>query len=260
MLFFIQYGLFMQQNTAPKITDFGYQQVPWEEKAKHVDAVFRRVAHQYDLMNDCMSLGIHRLWKRFTLACAMIRPGQHILDLACGTGDLALHLSAQVGKTGRVVAADINDAMLTICRDRLLDHGYLTECILANAENLPFAPNNFDCVTMAFGLRNVTDKTAALCSIFSVLKPGGRAIILEFSKPVLPLLEKAYNAYSFSILPMLGEFIAHDAESYRYLAESIRRHPDQENLLAMLQAAGFENCDYHNLTGGIVAVHRGYKL
>jgi demethylmenaquinone methyltransferase/2-methoxy-6-polyprenyl-1,4-benzoquinol methylase len=250
-----QIGYFMQEKT-----DFGYQQVPWNEKAKRVAAVFHNVAQRYDLMNDCMSFGIHRLWKRFALGLANIRPGDTALDLASGTGDLALRLSALAGKTGQVIAADINDSMLTICRDRLINQGYLPQCVVADAEKLPFPPNSFDIITIAFGLRNVTDKAAALRAMFSALKPGGRMIIVEFSKPVLPLLEKAYDAYSFSLLPFLGKMIADDAESYRYLAESIRRHPDQNTLLKMLEETGFEKADYHNLTGGIVAVHRGYKL
>lgn len=243
-------------------TDFGYQQVPWEEKTQKVAEVFHSVAGKYDLMNDLMSAGIHRLWKRFAIELSGIRPGQHVLDLAGGTGDLTLRLANLVGKEGSVTLADINDSMLTIGRNRLIDHGVINnvEYVQANAENLPFAEDSFDCVTMAFGLRNVTDKLAALKSIYQVLKPGGRALILEFSKPTSSGLQKIYDVYSFNVLPFLGKWIAKDADSYQYLAESIRRHPDQETLKAMMQQAGLENCDFHNLSGGIVAIHRGYKF
>lgn len=246
----------------PETTDFGYQQVTWEEKTQKVAEVFHSVAGKYDLMNDLMSAGIHRLWKRFAIELSGIRPGQKVLDLAGGTGDLTLRLINLVGNEGSVTLADINDSMLEIGRKRLVDHGVIknVDYVQANAENLPFAEDSFDCVTMAFGLRNVTDKPAALQSIYRVLKPGGRVLILEFSKPVSSGLQKIYDIYSFNVLPFLGKWIAKDADSYRYLAESIRRHPNQETLKQMLEQAGFENCDFHNLSGGIVAIHRGYKF
>ncbi len=242
-------------------THFGYQTVAKSEKAKKVADVFHSVASSYDLMNDLMSLGIHRLWKRYTVEMAGIRSGQHILDIAGGTGDLALAFSRKVGPEGRVVLADINASMLAMGRNKLLDRGACRniEFVQANAECLPFASNTFDLVTIAFGLRNVTDKDAALRSMYDVLKPGGRLLVLEFSKPVSSPLARIYDAYSFSVLPALGELIAHDAGSYRYLAESIRMHPDQDTLREMMQHAGFERTDYHNLTGGIVALHRGFK-
>ena len=209
-----------------------------------------------------MSFGVHRLWKRFTIGQSGVRAGQSVLDLAGGTGDLAAKLQKRVGSGGTVVLSDINQSMLSVGRDRMLDAGITgnLQYTLADAEQLPFAENSFHCVTMAFGLRNVTDKQRALHSIFSTLKPGGRLLVLEFSKPVLPLLSRAYDAYSFSALPAMGKLVANDADSYRYLAESIRKHPDQESLLEMFQLAGFERCEYHNLTGGIVALHKGYKL
>jgi demethylmenaquinone methyltransferase / 2-methoxy-6-polyprenyl-1,4-benzoquinol methylase len=242
-------------------TDFGYTQVPVAEKANRVRAVFDSVANKYDLMNDLMSGGVHRLWKRFTLSQTGLRPGQRALDVAGGTGDLSLGMSKQVGEKGTVVLTDINHAMLSVGRDRVLDNGaaHNIVCSLANAEKLPFADNSFDCVTIGFGLRNVTDKASALKSMFRVLRPGGQLMVLEFSKP-REGLRQIYDAYSFSILPKLGEFIANDADSYRYLAESIRKFPDQETLLAMMREAGFEKASYHNLTGGIVALHRGYKF
>jgi demethylmenaquinone methyltransferase / 2-methoxy-6-polyprenyl-1,4-benzoquinol methylase len=242
-------------------TDFGYQRVPWEEKAKRVRGVFDSVADRYDLMNDLMSGGAHRLWKRFTLDLTGLRAGQCALDLAGGTGDLAAGMAHQVGATGFVVLSDINDNMLQQGRDRLTDRGMVANVhyVQANAEHLPFATSQFDCVTIGFGLRNVTDKAAALASMHRVLKPGGQLLVLEFSQPVTPLLTRIYDAYSFSVLPWLGRTIAKDADSYRYLAESIRRHPDQETLLAMMKTAGFEDCRYHNLMAGIVAVHRGYR-
>lgn len=242
-------------------THFGYQTVPKSEKAKKVADVFHSVASSYDLMNDLMSLGIHRLWKRYTVEMAGARSGQSILDIAGGTGDLALAFSRKVGPEGKVVLADINASMLAMGRNKLLDRGACRniEFVQANAECLPFASNTFDLVTIAFGLRNVTDKDAALRSMYDVLKPGGRLLVLEFSKPVSAPLARIYDAYSFSVLPALGELIAHDAGSYRYLAESIRMHPDQDTLRGMMQQAGFENTDFHNLTGGIVALHRGFK-
>jgi len=244
-----------------KTTHFGFQKVPVEEKAQRVRSVFDSVATDYDLMNDVMSLGIHRLWKRLAIGMADIRPGQQVLDLAGGTGDLVLLIAPRVGPQGRVVLSDINNAMIRTGRARLLDRGIAgnVEYVQADAERLPFPDNSFDCITMAFGLRNVTHKQAALNSMYRVLKPGGRLLILEFSRPAA-LLKPAYDFYSFSILPRLGQLIARDAASYRYLAESIRMHPDQKTLVGMLESAGFEDCDFHNLTGGIVAIHRGYKF
>ena len=244
-----------------RATDFGYERVPWGEKARRVRGVFDSVARNYDLMNDLMSGGAHRLWKRFTLALTGLRPGQRALDVAGGTGDLAAGMARQVGEGGLVVLSDINAAMLGRGRDRLADRGVLgnVEYVQANAENLPFREGTFDCVTIGFGLRNVTDKPAALASMHRVLKPGGQLLVLEFSHPVAPGLGPIYDAYSFRVLPLLGKLVARDAASYRYLAESIRMHPPQERLLAMMQAAGLEGCRYHNLSGGIVAVHRGYK-
>ncbi len=248
--------------TDPKTTDFGYEEVPWSEKARRVRGVFDSVADQYDVMNDLMSLGVHRLWKAFTLSQTGLKPGGRALDVAGGTGDLAAGLAKQVGEMGFVVLSDINEAMLVRGRDRLLDRGIggNVSCALANAEKLPFADNFFDCVTIGFGLRNVTEKSAALRSVLRVLRPGGQLLILEFSKPTVAPLQPIYDAYSFRVLPLLGKLVANDAASYRYLAESIRRHPDQETLLAMMREAGFGEARYHNLTGGIVAVHRGYKL
>jgi demethylmenaquinone methyltransferase/2-methoxy-6-polyprenyl-1,4-benzoquinol methylase len=244
-----------------KTTHFGFRSVPVSEKTRHVRQVFDSVADNYDLMNDLMSFGIHRLWKRFAINMAALRRGQQVLDLASGTGDLARLMAPLVGPTGHIVLADINAAMLENGRRRLLDRGISGNVTfaLANAEALPFADNRFDLATMAFGLRNVTDKQRALDSLFRVLKPGGRLLLLEFSRPVAAL-KPAYDFYSFKLLPKLGQLIANDADSYRYLAESIRMHPDQQTLQGMLEQAGFERCDYHNLTGGIVAIHRGYKL
>jgi demethylmenaquinone methyltransferase/2-methoxy-6-polyprenyl-1,4-benzoquinol methylase len=241
--------------------DFGFERVAWAEKAGRVRSVFDTVAGKYDIMNDLMSFGVHRLWKQFTLALTGLRPGQTALDVAGGTGDLSLGLLRQVGKTGRVALSDVNPAMLGIGRDRLLDKGFAgnVECIVADAERLPFADDAFDCVTIGFGLRNVTDKPAALRSMHRVLKPGGQLLVLEFSKPMLPGLAAVYDAYSFRVLPLMGSVVAGSAASYRYLAESIRMHPDQETLLGMLREAGFAQARYHNLSGGIVALHRGYK-
>lgn len=243
-------------------THFGYKTVPTAEKARKVAEVFHSVAARYDLMNDLMSFGIHRLWKRYTIEMAGVRPRQQVLDIAGGTGDLAKAFSKRVGKEGHVILSDINASMLGVGRDRLIDAGLSQnlDFVQANAEALPFADNSFDLLTISFGLRNVTDKDAALRSMFRVLKPGGRLLVLEFSKPLLEPLSKAYDAYSFSILPALGQLVTQDAESYRYLAESIRMHPDQETLKGMMESAGFERTDYHNLTGGIVALHRGFKL
>lgn len=244
-----------------KTTHFGYKTVAKEEKQAKVADVFHSVAAKYDLMNDLMSFGIHRLWKRYTMEFTGVRRGHHVLDIAGGTGDLTMKFSDLVGPEGKVVLADINDSMLKVGRDRLLDKGYSgnIECVQANAEALPFADNSFDVITMAFGLRNVTDKDQALREFNRVLKPGGRLLVLEFSKTNNPLLSKAYDFYSFSALPLMGKLITNDAESYRYLAESIRMHPDQETLRIMFEQAGFANCDYHNLTGGIVALHKGIK-
>jgi demethylmenaquinone methyltransferase/2-methoxy-6-polyprenyl-1,4-benzoquinol methylase len=244
-----------------KTTHFGFKQVPVEEKAGRVREVFDSVAGSYDIMNDVMSFGIHRIWKRIVVDMAGIRPGQQILDLAGGTGDLTRLMAARAGKQGGIVLSDINAAMIRNGRARLLDHGVAgnVDFVQANAEQLPFADNRFDAITIAFGLRNVTDKQAALGAMYRCLKPGGRLLILEFSRPVR-MLKPAYDFYSFKILPRLGGWIARDADSYRYLAESIRMHPDQQTLQGMMETAGFENCDYHNLSGGIVAIHRGYKF
>ncbi|MGQ7246687.1 bifunctional demethylmenaquinone methyltransferase/2-methoxy-6-polyprenyl-1,4-benzoquinol methylase UbiE [Halomonas sp. V046] len=245
-----------------RTTHFGYQDVPVEEKASRVADVFHSVATRYDVMNDLMSFGIHRLWKRLTIERAGVRPGHSVLDIAGGTGDLALKFSRLVGPSGKVVLADINASMLGVGRDKLLDHGAggNVEYVQANAECLPFLDNTFDCITIAFGLRNVTDKDSALASMARILKPGGRLLVLEFSKPDNALLTKAYDEYSFRVLPRVGELVAGDADSYRYLAESIRMHPDQDTLKAMMESAGLERVEYTNLTGGIVALHRGIKL
>jgi demethylmenaquinone methyltransferase/2-methoxy-6-polyprenyl-1,4-benzoquinol methylase len=246
---------------AEKTTHFGFRDVPLADKARHVREVFDSVADNYDLMNDLMSFGIHRLWKRFTIGMAELKPGQRVLDLAGGTGDLTRLMAPQVGREGLVVLSDINAAMLGNGRSQLLDKGIAgnVDFAQANAEQLPFRDNSFDLVTMAFGLRNVTDKQQALHSIYRVLRPGGRLLVLEFSRPVAAL-KPAYDFYSFNILPKLGRLVASDEASYRYLAESIRMHPDQQTLKGMLETAGFEDCDYHNLTGGIAAIHRGYKF
>jgi demethylmenaquinone methyltransferase / 2-methoxy-6-polyprenyl-1,4-benzoquinol methylase len=250
-----------EKRAAPETVDFGYQRVAPDAKAGRVRAVFDSVADRYDVMNDLMSLGIHRLWKRFALSQTGLRPGDRALDVAGGTGDLAIGLARQVGPAGRVVLLDINAAMLAHGRDRLLDAGFArgVDCVLGSAERLPFAEGAFHCVTIGFGLRNVTDKAAALGSMYRVLRPGGQLLVLEFSKPVAPGLKPLYDGYSFKVLPALGRAIAGDADSYRYLAESIRMFPDQQTLTGMLRAAGFEGCRHHNLTGGIVALHRGWK-
>ena len=245
-----------------KTTDFGFEQVPWNEKRRRVAGVFDSVADRYDLMNDAMSLGVHRLWKRFAVEHTGARPGQRVLDLAGGTGDLAARLARLVGPAGEVVIGDINASMLQVGRERLLDRGIAANVrfVQADAENLPFPDHSFDCITIAFGLRNVTDKQTALESMFRILKPGGRLLVLEFSKPSLPGLAPLYDLYSFRVLPLMGRLIAGDADSYRYLAESIRMHPDQDTLKGMMEQAGFEDCDYFNLSGGIVAVHRGFRF
>src|SRR5690554_337002 len=243
------------------MTHFGYRQVPTEQKVQHVAKVFHSVASRYDLMNDLMSMGIHRIWKRFTIEMSGVRKGHRVLDIAGGTGDLTMQFSRLVGETGTVVLADINESMLKVGRDRLIDRGFGSniDYVQANAECLPFPDNYFDCITIAFGLRNVTDKDKALRSMYRVLKPGGQLLVLEFSKPGNPLLAKVYDQYSFKILPKMGELIANDSESYQYLAESIRMHPDQETLKSMMLDAGFDACEYHNLTGGVVALHKGQK-
>src|SRR5438105_47378 len=242
-------------------TDFGFERVPPAEKARRVRGVFDSVADSYDLMNDLMSAGAHRLWKRFTLSLANLRPGARALDVAGGSGDLAVGLARQVGERGLVVLTDINAAMLQRGRDRLIDEGIVDNIryVQSDAERLPFPDATFDCITIAFGLRNVTDKSSALSSMRRALKPGGQLLVLEFSSPVVPGLKSLYDAYSFRVLPLLGKLVAGDADSYRYLAESIRRHPNQETLLEMMRTAGLEGCRYHNLSGGIVALHRGYK-
>lgn len=243
-------------------TDFGYEEIPAREKQTRVGSVFSSVANNYDLMNDVMSLGIHRLWKGYTLELCGLRPGHRVLDLAGGTGDLALKQAGLVGDSGQVILADINAAMLARGRDRVIDSGLVgrVETIQCNAEILPFADNYFDCISIAFGLRNVTDKAKALASMRRVLKPGGRLCVLEFSKPLCQPLEKLYDFYSFTMLPRMGQAIAGDRESYQYLAESIRMHPDQEGLRRiMLDEGGFDEVEVHNLSGGIVALHRAFK-
>ncbi|MGR6860286.1 bifunctional demethylmenaquinone methyltransferase/2-methoxy-6-polyprenyl-1,4-benzoquinol methylase UbiE [uncultured Aliivibrio sp.] len=247
---------------AEETTHFGFTTVAKDEKVAKVAEVFHSVAAKYDIMNDLMSGGVHRVWKRFTIDCSGVRPGHKVLDLAGGTGDLTAKFSRIVGDSGQVILADINNSMLNVGRDKLRDMGIVgnVSYVQANAEELPFPDDFFDCITISFGLRNVTDKDKALRSMFRVLKPGGRLLVLEFSKPVLEPLSKIYDAYSFHLLPKMGELIANDAESYRYLAESIRMHPDQETLKSMMEEAGFEQANYYNLTGGIVALHRGYKF
>lgn len=245
-----------------KTTHFGFEQVPLEEKARRVADVFHSVADRYDLMNDLMSFGVHRLWKRFTIALAGARPGNRVLDLAGGTGDLAACFSRDVGATGEVVLCDINGSMLGRGRERLLDEGLSGNLrfVQADAEKLPYPDEHFDIVTIAFGLRNVTRKENALAEMNRVLKPGGRLLVLEFSQPVVPGLKPLYDLYSFRALPLMGRLVTGDADSYRYLAESIRMHPDQDTLRGMMEAAGFGHCDYYNLSGGIVALHRGFRL
>ncbi|HHH39684.1 MAG TPA: bifunctional demethylmenaquinone methyltransferase/2-methoxy-6-polyprenyl-1,4-benzoquinol methylase UbiE [Sedimenticola sp.] len=245
-----------------KTTHFGYQQVDPREKAERVRAVFDSVANRYDLMNDLMSFGIHRLWKRAAVELLGVRPGQRVLDLASGTGDLAARFAGIVGRQGLVVMSDINAAMLEQGRVRMADEGLVGNLafVQLNAEAIPFPDNSFDCITIGFGLRNVTDKQRALGEMYRVTRPGGRALVLEFSHPRSKPLQAAYDLYSFQLLPLMGRLVTNDEGSYRYLAESIRMHPDQETLKGMMEQAGFERCDYHNLTGGIVAIHRGFKL
>ena len=242
-------------------THFGYEQVPVQDKQRRVAGVFTSVARKYDVMNDLMSLGIHRIWKRFVIDLAGLRPGERVLDVAGGTGDLTRAFARQVGRDGLAVLTDINAAMLGEGRSRLLDDGLVQVPVAqANAECLPFADDSFDCITIGFGLRNVTDKDAALRSMRRCLKPGGRLLVLEFSKPVIEPLSRAYDQYSFKVLPLLGRYVAQDEASYRYLAESIRMHPDQATLKDMMEGAGLERVQVYNLTGGIVAVHRGFRL
>ncbi|GMR21161.1 MAG: bifunctional demethylmenaquinone methyltransferase/2-methoxy-6-polyprenyl-1,4-benzoquinol methylase UbiE [Gammaproteobacteria bacterium] len=245
-----------------KTTHFGYRDVSESEKAGLVADVFHSVARKYDVMNDVMSFGAHRLWKRFAVGQSGVRAGQRVLDLAGGTGDLTRLFSKRVGADGEIVTADINNSMLEVGRERLIDQGlvkgiFFVQC---DAESLPFVENSFDCVVIAFGLRNVTRKQRALESMYRVLRPGGVAMILEFSKPALPGLNKIYDFYSFTALPFMGRVIVDDEDSYRYLAESIRKHPDQETLKGMMETAGFERTHYFNLSGGIVALHKGHKL
>ncbi|KOR29840.1 hypothetical protein TI03_01270 [Achromatium sp. WMS1] len=244
-----------------KNTHFGYEQIPEEEKANRVRAVFDSVVNRYDLMNDLMSFGIHRLWKYETINLAAIQSGQHILDLAAGTGDLTMGFAHRVGVNGKVVASDINAAMLQLGRNKLINQGFVgnIDYVQADAESLPFADEQFDCVTIGFGLRNITHKEQALAAMFRVLKSGGCALILEFSRPIYAPLRFVYDIYSFQVLPKIGRLVTGDEASYRYLAESIRMHPDQESLKKLLEKAGFVRCDYANLTGGVVAIHRGYK-
>ena len=243
-------------------THFGFKQVDADKKESLVAEVFSSVASKYDIMNDVMSFGVHRIWKKIAMAHSGLKKGMHALDIAGGTGDLTIQMSKQVGATGQVIISDINPDMLEQGRRRLIDKGIAgnVKFKVANAEELPFDDNSFNCVTIAFGLRNVTDKDKALKEMHRVLKPGGRLLVLEFSKPVVPGLDKIYDLYSFKILPVMGKLIANDEESYRYLAESIRMHPDQATLKAMMENAGFERCTYHNMTGGIVALHKGFKL
>jgi demethylmenaquinone methyltransferase/2-methoxy-6-polyprenyl-1,4-benzoquinol methylase len=251
-----------QDNHDQETTHFGFREVPVSEKAGLVGQVFHSVASKYDLMNDLMSMGIHRAWKRFAIEQMQLRPGMQVLDVAGGTGDLTKRIARRIGHTGKVVLSDINSSMLEAGRDRLADEGIVgnVEIVQANAECLPFPDNTFDRIIIGFGLRNVTHKDEALASMYRVLKPGGQLLILEFSRPTLPGLGKIYDSYSFNILPVLGKVVAKDEASYRYLAESIRKHPDQETLKQMMADAGFERSHYFNLSGGIVALHKGYKF
>lgn len=252
----------LSEEPASVTTDFGFKQIPEQEKEKRVADVFHSVADHYDIMNDLMSFGIHRLWKKWAVNQCGIRIGQRILDVAGGTGDLTASFSRKVGKNGHVILADINDSMLKMGRNKLRDQGLIhnIDYVQANVEKLPFPDNNFDCITISFGLRNVTNKDKALKSMWRILKPGGRLVILEFSKPESALLNKVYDLYSFHILPLMGRVVAKDGDSYRYLAESIRMHPNQETLKQMMYDAGFSDVKYTNMTGGIVALHRGFKF
>lgn len=254
ILFFMQHN---QDNT-----DFGFQQIPTQEKAARVAEIFHSVALKYDVMNDVMSLGMHRLWKRFAVSQTQIKPGDQVLDVAGGTGDLTQLLLKKVGAHGRVVLSDINSSMLQAARIRLTNKNYLKtiDYVQADVETLPFADNLFDGITIAFGLRNVTLKEKALQEMYRVLKPGKKLIILEFSKPSSPQLNRLYDQYSFNVIPKIGQWITRDRKSYQYLVESIRRHPDQAALQKLVEAAGFSQCGYHNLSAGIVAVHYGYKI
>ena len=240
-------------------TDFGYERVPLKDKSARVAGVFDRVAERYDLMNDLMSLGLHRLWKAFAIQVARVHPGECVLDVASGSGDLARALARRVGPGGQVWLSDVNARMLERGRDRLLDAGCLAPAVQCDAERLPFREETFDCVTVGFGLRNMTRKDVALAEMTRVLKPGGRLVVLEFSHVAKPL-ERAYELYSFRLLPWIGERVVGDADAYRYLAESIRMHPDQEALVALMQGAGLSQVEYFNLTAGVVAVHRGFKI
>jgi len=237
---------------------FGYQQVPEGEKARRVGEVFRSVAPSYDVMNDLMSLGLHRLWKRFAIEMSGVRAGAKVLDVASGSGDLAGAFARRVGPTGQVWMTDINAAMLRVGRDRMIDSGVFAPLALCDAEKLPFPAETFDCVSVAFGLRNMTHKDRALAEMARVAKPGGRVLVLEFSKPWKPL-QGAYDAYSFGVLPRIGKYVAKDEAAYRYLAESIRMHPDQETLKSMMEGVGLAKVEYFNLAAGVVALHRGYR-
>ncbi len=252
----------MRGRMTERSTDFGFEKVPLQDKSRRVSSVFSSVAENYDLMNDLMSFGVHRLWKRFAVDIAGVRKGQRVLDLAAGTGDLARQFVRKVGDAGSVTLADLNADMLDVGRRRLIDLGVLNAVayVQTDAESLPFAADQFDLVSIAFGLRNVTDKGRALASMLRVLRPGGQLLILEFSTLRISLLDPLYRAYILKVLPRMGRIVAGDSDSYRYLAESIRLHPPQEELLQMMKTAGFERCSYHNLSGGIAAVHRGYKL
>jgi len=239
-------------------THFGFETVDEQDKARRVRGVFDSVASRYDLMNDLMSMGLHRAWKAFTIQASRVRPGDRVLDIAGGTGDLARAFAKQVGPSGQVVHTDINETMLRTGRDRLVDEGVVLPTLVCDAEHLPFRDGSFDVVSVAFGLRNMTHKEQALAEMARVLRPGGRLLVLEFSRVAKPLT-RAYDFYSFQVLPRLGRLVAGDADSYRYLAESIRMHPDQETLKAMMKKNGFGHVDYHNLSGGVVALHAGIK-
>lgn len=251
----------MSDKHQKRTADFGFSKVAWEEKAQKVAEVFHSVADRYDVMNDLMSGGLHRLWKAFTLAASHVRPGQKVLDIAAGSGDLSAAFAKKVGSCGKVISLDINQSMLQVGRAQLLDRGIfnVVEFILADAEKLPLPDNHFDCVSIGFGLRNVTDKNTALAEMYRVLKPGGKALILEFSKPTSALLRQVVDWYTLNLIPKMGEFVVGDRDSYRYLAESIKMHPNQQTLATMMSRAGFEDVTYHNLTAGVVALHKGYK-